>query len=111
MEVTSREGQLPRPKLHVSNLPTIVGLIKERLGVTPMPSLDFPMDEPDITFVPLVKPVAKRTIGIVRIKDRSLSPSASALIVLLHDLLSTARWTPEAAPRIVEKMISPLRKC
>jgi len=109
LEVALPMSQLPRPKLHVSNLPTLVGLIKECLGVVPMPALDFPMDEPDITFIPLVKPVAKRTIGIVRIKDRSLSPSAGAMVQLLRGLLASARWTPEAAPWVVKRMISPVK--
>lgn len=110
LEVSLTMSRLPRPTLHVSNLPTLVGLIKGQLGVALMPALDFPMDEPDLTFVPLVQPVAKRTIGIVRIKDRSLSPSASAMIQVLHSLLASSRWAPKAAPRIMKRMIAPIKK-
>jgi DNA-binding transcriptional LysR family regulator len=99
---------LRKPKIWVSNLPTLVDLVKARVGVVPMPALGFPCDEPDLAFVPLIAPVEKRTIGILTLKDRSLFPSAQVMVALLHDVLAGARWTPEESPPILDRMIKPI---
>ncbi len=73
-----------RPRIHVSNLPTLIALVKAGAGVLPMPALAYPVGEPELAFVPLVRPVEMRTIGIVTLKGRSPLPSARALIELLR---------------------------
>jgi DNA-binding transcriptional LysR family regulator len=72
------------PRIHVSNLPTLLALVEEGLGVTPIPALAFPPNRRALAFVPLVRPVKRRTIGTMSPAGRSLLPAAQALIDLLR---------------------------
>jgi len=77
------------PRIHVSNLPTLLALVEEGLGVTPIPALAFPPNRKSLAFVPLVRPVRKRTIGTMSLAGRSLLPAAQALIELLRQHIRT----------------------
>lgn len=56
---------------------TMLGLIEAGLGVAAVPSMAMPADDhPILTSVPLVEPVVKRRVGIVRRRGRPLTPAA-----------------------------------
>jgi DNA-binding transcriptional LysR family regulator len=56
---------------------TLLGLVEAGLGVAAVPSMAMPTHEhPILTSVPLVDPVVKRRVGIVRRRARSLTPAA-----------------------------------
>ncbi|MGF6853852.1 DNA-binding transcriptional LysR family regulator [Paraburkholderia sp. CI3] len=56
---------------------TMLGLIEAGLGVAAVPSMAMPgRDHPILTSVPLVEPVVKRRVGIVRRRGRPLTPAA-----------------------------------
>ena len=56
---------------------TMLGLIEAGLGVAAVPSMAMPgKNHPILTSVPLVGPVVKRRVGIVRRRGRSLTPAA-----------------------------------
>ncbi|SAK75914.1 LysR family transcriptional regulator [Caballeronia hypogeia] len=56
---------------------TMLGLIEAGLGVAAVPSMAMPVrDHPVLTSVPLVDPVVKRRVGIVRRRGRPLTPAA-----------------------------------
>lgn len=56
---------------------TMLGLIEAGLGVAAVPSMAMPVrDHPILTSVPLVDPVVKRRVGIVRRRGRPLTPAA-----------------------------------
>ncbi|VXC92520.1 Uncharacterized HTH-type transcriptional regulator YbhD [Burkholderia sp. 8Y] len=56
---------------------TMLGLIEAGLGVAAVPSMAMPgHDHPILTSVPLVEPVVKRRVGIVRRRGRPLTPAA-----------------------------------
>ncbi len=58
---------------------TMLGLIEAGLGVAAVPSMAMPgKNHPILTSVPLVGPVVKRRVGIVRRRGRSLTPAAEA---------------------------------
>lgn len=58
---------------------TLLGLIEAGLGVAAVPSMAMPgHDHPILTSVPLVEPVVKRRVGIVKRRGRSLTPAAEA---------------------------------
>ncbi|GAA4339310.1 LysR family transcriptional regulator [Pigmentiphaga soli] len=100
---------LGRPGVYVSNLPTLVALVKNRVGVVPLPALAFPSAEQELAFVPLVGPVMKRTIGIVSVKGRSLLPSAQAMVDLLLQRLEGFDWSTQGTHRMLARMIRQVR--
>ncbi|PMS17713.1 LysR family transcriptional regulator [Trinickia dabaoshanensis] len=56
---------------------TMLGLVEAGLGVAAVPSMAMPgRDHPVLTSVPLVEPVVKRRVGIVRRRGRPLTPAA-----------------------------------
>jgi DNA-binding transcriptional LysR family regulator len=56
---------------------TMLGLVEAGLGVAAVPSMAMPgRDHPILTSVPLVEPVVKRRVGIVRRRGRPLTPAA-----------------------------------
>lgn len=58
---------------------TLLGLIEAGLGVAAVPSMAMPgHDHPILTSVPLVEPVVKRRVGIVKRRGRPLTPAAEA---------------------------------
>jgi DNA-binding transcriptional LysR family regulator len=58
----------------------MLGLIEAGLGVAAVPSMAMPgRDHPILTSVPLVEPVVKRRVGIVRRRGRPLTPAAHEL--------------------------------
>jgi DNA-binding transcriptional LysR family regulator len=73
---------------------TMLGLIEAGLGVAAVPSMAMPgRDHPILTSVPLVGPVVKRRVGIVRRRGRSLTPAAEAF----HRMIVEMRRGPAAA--------------
>ena len=58
---------------------TMLGLVEAGLGVAAVPSMAMPgHDHPVLMSVPLVEPVVKRRIGIVKRRGRALTPAAEA---------------------------------
>jgi len=56
---------------------TMLGLVEAGLGVAAVPSMAMPgRNHPILTSVPLVEPVVKRRVGIVRRRGRPLTPAA-----------------------------------
>ena len=59
---------------HVTSM---LGLVEAGIGVAAVPSMAMPaLDHPVLTSVPLVEPVVKRRVGIVRRRGRPLTPAA-----------------------------------
>ena len=58
---------------------TMLGLVEAGIGIAAVPSMAMPgRDHPVLTSVPLVEPVVKRRVGIVRRRGRPLTPAAQA---------------------------------
>jgi DNA-binding transcriptional LysR family regulator len=56
---------------------TMLGLVEAGLGVAAVPSMAMPGHaHPILTSVPLVEPIVRRRVGIVRRRGRSLTPAA-----------------------------------
>lgn len=81
---TEAAAYVASPRIRVSNLPTLLSLVREGLGVTPIPVLACPPTGSGLCFVPLTKPVCKRTIGLMRLVGRSLLPAAREFADLLQ---------------------------
>lgn len=75
-----------RRSIAVSHLATVTGMLEAGFGISILPRLALPVERhPTLVHRPLVKPVVHRTIGLVRKKDRSLSPAASGFCEVLRD--------------------------
>jgi DNA-binding transcriptional LysR family regulator len=105
LEDTQAGPLLPHRGIYVSNLPTLVSLVKNRVGVVPIPALAFPVSEPELTFVPLAAPVTKRVIGILSLKQRTLFPPAQAMVDLLLERLRRTDWPMQRRHRNIARMI------
>ena len=75
----------------VRHLSTSLGLVEAGLGISALPGLAMPhAPYSSIIGIPLVEPVIRRTLGIIRRKDAVLSPAAERFFALLINL-----WTDD----------------
>jgi DNA-binding transcriptional LysR family regulator len=82
----SLTGKLPPWKYKVSNIGTLLAMVKEGLGIAIMPKFALPEYIPNIKILPL-EPVLKRRIGLASIMPFSdLSPATSAFVAV------TLKW-------------------
>ncbi|ENY7072372.1 LysR substrate-binding domain-containing protein, partial [Shigella sonnei] len=67
----------------VRHLSTSLGLVEAGLGISALPGLAMPhAPYSSIIGIPLVEPVIRRTLGIIRRKDAVLSPAAERFFAL-----------------------------
>ncbi|MTH48306.1 LysR family transcriptional regulator [Intestinirhabdus alba] len=82
----------------VRHLSTSLGLVEAGLGVSVLPGLAMPQSpHPTLTGIPLIEPVVRRTLGIIRRKDALLSPIAERFFTLLLNLWAddgNTLWAP-----------------
>lgn len=64
---------------YISNMISLRAMLEAGSGITTLPRLAFPVDNRKLCFVPLSEPRLVRQIGIIRLANRSLSPSAQAM--------------------------------
>lgn len=84
-EQLRRAEVVPRRVVAVSQITVVHGMVEAGIGLSVLPRLALPSPGNDlIRAVPLSGPGASRTIGIVRRRDRFLSPAAQAVAKLLH---------------------------
>ena len=77
----------------VRHLSTSLGLVEAGLGVSALPCLAMPHHvNSAVVSVPLVEPVIRRTLGMIRVKNRPLSAAAERFASLL-----LLMWTDEAS--------------
>lgn len=63
----------------VSNIISLLAMLRAGIGVTALPQLALSPDHPELCFVPLSSPRVERRIGLVTRRRQSLSPAARAL--------------------------------
>jgi DNA-binding transcriptional LysR family regulator len=74
---------LPRPICEVRHVSTLIGLVESGLGVAVVPQLTLPRKPAMVVGVRLESPAISRTLGIIRLGGRSLSPAAAAFAKML----------------------------
>ncbi len=74
---------MPRPICEVRHVSTLIGLVENGLGVAVVPQLTLPPNSAYVVGVQLEKPSIARTIGLIQLSGRSLSPAATAFARLL----------------------------
>ncbi|MGD9943009.1 MAG: LysR family transcriptional regulator [Burkholderiaceae bacterium] len=78
-------------RLFVAHLGTLLNLIEAGVGLAVLPELSMKIAEKRLRFVPLVRPAAYRSLGILRLKGQQLSPAADAMRALLIEMAGQGR--------------------
>jgi DNA-binding transcriptional LysR family regulator len=78
------------PAFEIDHLATIGAMVVEQLGVAALPTMAADVISADgLVRRPLVDPVIRRSIGVVKRRERSLSPAAEAMLALLKRQIDT----------------------
>ena len=73
---------------------TMIGLVEAGLGVAVVPSMAMPAaDHPLLVSVPLVNPVVKRKMGLIKRRSSVLTPAAQQLYDLCAEMQVKSRQT------------------
>ena len=82
LENTPAEALNRQARYTVKNITSLFSLLRNDLGVTTLPKLAFPTNEPELVWLPLLEPVLTRQIGIFKLANKSVSPAAQAFYEL-----------------------------
>ncbi len=83
---TPERALLQQKPLEVFNMLTLLSLLEQGVAQTVLPKLALPAMIAGLTFVPLVAPRKHREIGLLRIKEKSLSPTAELVAKMIGEL-------------------------
>ncbi|NND00445.1 MAG: LysR family transcriptional regulator [Gammaproteobacteria bacterium] len=72
------------PKFQISNITTLIAMLKANIGITVLPTLAVP-DDKTIRSLPLGSPRETRDIYLITRKNTTLSPAAQAMIKVLFE--------------------------
>lgn len=79
-------GRMPAPAFEATFMATAVGLVRAGLGVTLLPSSAHEVrTATDLAVREIQHPGLERSVGVLRLKDRSLSPPAEAFVAALAE--------------------------
>lgn len=91
LEGTEAEPLLNNFQFLISNMLSLTAMLEAGLGITTLPWFAFPKESNKLRFIPLTTPNVIRHIGLVQLKNKSLSPSADALAkFILKNTTNTA---------------------
>lgn len=76
LENTPAEVLNRQARYTVENITSLFSLLRHDLGVTTLPKLAFPSNEPELVWLPLLAPALTRQIGIFKRADKTISPAA-----------------------------------
>ena len=76
-----------RAKLSVFNTASLLGLVREGIGVTVLPKLAVPPEFTDLVFLPLVDSTAQREVWLLSQPETVMTPAANALLCALKGKL------------------------
>ncbi|TKV69342.1 LysR family transcriptional regulator [Marinobacter panjinensis] len=85
---TAAAGLVNNNDFYISNMISLLAMLEAGSGITTLPRLAFPVDNLKLRFVPLSEPKLVRRIGIIKLANRSLSPSAQVLERLIMKRLA-----------------------
>lgn len=75
------------PWVEVSNIATVLALLKTNLGIAALPKMSVNPIEKDVVFRTLLNPPLFRELGLITRKGRSLAPAAENFVRHLRDVL------------------------
>lgn len=79
----------------VSNIISLLATLRAGIGVTALPQLALPANDPELCFVPLSSPHVEREIGLLSPRRQSLSPAAATLRDTILELVAGTADTME----------------
>ena len=82
LENTSAEVLNRKARYTVENITSLFSLLRNDLGITTLPKLAFPSNEPELVWINLLDPSLNRQIGIFKLANKSISPPAQAFYEL-----------------------------
>ena len=91
---------MPESSITAHNVTSVLALVKAGVGVTILPRLSVPSRDPVLDFIPLDRPLM-RQVGLVQLKNSTLSPAAIALIGLIKNRLSEIELTMDGNLKIL----------
>ncbi|MBF0657720.1 LysR family transcriptional regulator [Psychrobacter sp. NG25] len=92
LENTPAAGLNRRARYTVENITSLFSLLRNDLGITTLPKLAFPANEPDLVWIDLVDPSLNRQIGIFKLANKSISPPAQAFYDLCVAYVQENYW-------------------
>ena len=93
LEDTEAEPLLNDSQFLISNMLSLIAMLEEGLGITTLPWFAFPKNSNTLRFIPLTSPKIVRHIGIVQLKNKSLSPAAEALANFILNNTAQGKFT------------------
>ncbi|OLF36126.1 MULTISPECIES: LysR family transcriptional regulator [unclassified Psychrobacter] len=82
LENTPAEVLNRNARYTVENITSLFSLLRNDLGITTLPKLAFPSNEPELVWLDLLEPALDRQIGIFKLADKTISPPAQAFYEL-----------------------------
>lgn len=82
LEHTPAEVLNRKARYTVENITSLFSLLRNDLGITTLPKLAFPANEPELIWINLLDPALNRQIGIFKQANKSISPPAQAFYEL-----------------------------
>lgn len=97
LDGTPAQATMAQAHFSVSNVISLLAVLRADIGITTLPRLAVPQDDPDLCFVPLGEPSIERRVGILHTRRQSLSPAARALRDTILELATGADAAGEGA--------------
>ena len=82
LENTPAEMLNRKARYTVENITSLFSLLRNDLGITTLPKLAFPSNEPELVWLNLLDPSLNRQIGIFKLANKTISPPAQAFYEL-----------------------------
>lgn len=79
LDGTPAQHVMGQAQFSVSNVISLLAIVRAGMGGTALPRLALAEDDPDLCFVPLGNPTVERELGILTPKRHTLAPAAKAL--------------------------------
>lgn len=87
-------------KLRAEGVLTLLALIRQEVGVTVLPEIAVPRNDPALTFIALTEPRLNRQVHAMRLRDRTPDPAAAIMLEhLLAAVVTPARGRRGARAR------------
>ncbi|MDV2116866.1 LysR family transcriptional regulator [Alcaligenes faecalis] len=80
LEDSEARPLLELSQFYVSNMISLIAMLEAGFAVTTLPRYAFPRESQTLRFIPLSTPTVVRRIGIVTLREKSLSPAAQAMV-------------------------------
>jgi DNA-binding transcriptional LysR family regulator len=93
---TSRIALPPHPghaPIVIYNVLSLLALVRANIGITILPRLTVTGLQPDIGFIPIEEPDARRTVGVITRAEEMLSPAAAAFLRIVQQQLGDIAGT------------------